>query len=301
MRNKNKEEIKMISAGLVKELREKTGAGMMECKKVLTETDGDMEKAEELLRKRGIAKAAKKSGRIAAEGIVTVYIAADKKVGSIIEVNAETDFVSKNEEFKEFVNTAAKVVAETNPADVEALLNTAYTGSDKTVGEVLTEKIATIGEHMSIRRFVRYEGNGLIEGYVHGDGRIAVLVDFEKGESDLAKDVCMQITAANPEYLERSEVSEERTKKEMEILKAQAMNEGKPAEIAEKMVQGRIGKFYAEICLVDQVFVKDSNVKVGELMASKGAKLNRFVRFEKGEGIEKAEENFAEEVMKQLQ
>lgn len=291
----------MISANLVKELREKTGAGMMDCKKVLTETDGDMEKAAELLRERGIAKAAKKSGRIAAEGLVTVYIADDKKVGSILEVNAETDFVSKNEEFKEFVNTVAKVVAESNPADLDALLNTKYSGTDKTVNEVLTDKIATIGEHMSIRRFARYEGTGLIEGYIHGDGRIAVLVDFEKGESVLAKDICMQITAANPEYLAREDVPEERTKKEMEILKAQAMNEGKPAEIAEKMVQGRIGKFYSEICLLDQVFVKDSDVKVGDLIASKGAKLNRFVRFEKGEGIEKAEENFAEEVMKQLQ
>lgn len=291
----------MVSAELVKQLREKTGAGMMDCKKVLTETDGDMEKAAELLRERGIAKAAKKSDRVAAEGLVTVYIAENKKVGSIVEVNAETDFVAKNEEFKEFVNTTAKVIVESNPADVEALLNTKYAGSDKTVSEVLTEKIATIGEHMSIRRFVRFESAGLVEGYVHGDGRIAVLVDFEKGETDLAKDICMQITAANPEYMERSEVPEERTKKEMEILKAQAMNEGKPAEIAEKMVQGRIGKFYSEICLVDQVFVKDSNVKVGDLIASKGAKLNRFVRFERGEGIEKAEENFAEEVMKQLQ
>ena len=291
----------MISAGLVKELREKTGAGMMDCKKVLTETNGDMEKAAELLRERGIAKAAKKSGRIAAEGVVTVYISEDNKVGSIIEVNAETDFVSKNDEFKEFVNTTAKVVAESNPADVEALLNTKYIGSDKTVGEVLTDKIATIGEHMSIRRFERYESAGLVEGYVHGDGRIAVLVDFDGGDSELAKDVCMQVTAANPEYLDRTAVPAERTEKEMEILKAQAMNEGKPAEIAEKMVQGRIGKFYAEICLVDQAFVKDPNVKVGDLISSKGAKLNRFVRFEKGEGIEKAEENFAEEVMKQLQ
>ena len=291
----------MISASLVKELREKTGAGMMDCKKVLTETDGDMEKAAELLRERGIAKAAKKSGRIAAEGLVAVYVSDDKKVGSIVEVNAETDFVAKNEEFKEFVTTVSKIIAESNPADVEALLNTKYIGTEKTVSEVLTEKIATIGEHMNIRRFERYESTGLVEGYVHGDGRIAVLVDFENGESALAKDICMQITAANPEFLNREEVPEERTKKEMEILKAQAMNEGKPAEIAEKMVLGRIGKFYSEICLLDQVFVKDSSVKVGDLISSKGAKLNRFVRFEKGEGIEKAEENFAEEVMKQLQ
>ena len=291
----------MISAGLVKELREKTGAGMMDCKKVLTETDGDMEKAAELLRERGIAKAAKKSGRIAAEGLVTVYLSDDRKVGSIVEVNAETDFVSKNEEFKDFVANVSKVIADKNPADVDSLLNEKYPETDKTVSEVLTEKIATIGEHMSIRRFERYESTGMVEGYIHGDGRIAVLVDFENGETTLAKDVCMQITAANPEYLAREDVPEERTKKEMEILKAQAMNEGKPAEIAEKMVQGRIGKFYSEICLLDQVFVKDSNVKVGDLISSKGAKLNRFVRFEKGEGIEKAEENFAEEVMKQLQ
>ena len=291
----------MISAGLVKELREKTGAGMMDCKKVLTETDGDMEKAAELLRERGIAKAAKKSGRIAAEGLVTVYLSDDRKIGSIVEVNAETDFVSKNEEFKDFVANVAKVIAEKAPADVDGLLNEKYPEIDKTVSEVLTEKIATIGEHMSIRRFERYESTGMVEGYIHGDGRIAVLVDFENGETTLAKDVCMQITAANPEYLDRKDVPEERTKKEMEILKAQAMNEGKPAEIAEKMVQGRIGKFYSEICLLDQVFVKDSSVKVGDLISSKGAKLNRFVRFEKGEGIEKAEENFAEEVMKQLQ
>ena len=290
----------MISAGLVKELREKTGAGMMDCKKVLTETDGDMEKAAELLRERGIAKAAKKSGRIAAEGLVTVYLSDDRKIGSIVEVNAETDFVSKNEEFKDFVANVAKVVADKAPADVDSLLNEKYPETEKTVNEVLTEKIATIGEHMSIRRFERYESTGMVEGYIHGDGRIAVLVDFENGETTLAKDVCMQITAANPEYLAREDVPEERTKKEMEILKAQAMNEGKPAEIAEKMVQGRIGKFYSEICLLDQVFVKDSNVKVGDLISSKGAKLNRFVRFEKGEGIEKAEENFAEEVMKQL-
>ena len=291
----------MITAQLDKELREKTGAGMMGCKKVLTETDGDMDKAAELLRERGIAKAAKKSGRIAAEGLVTVYLSDDRKIGSIVEVNAETDFVSKNEEFKDFVANVAKVVADKAPADVDSLLNEKYPETEKTVNEVLTEKIATIGEHMSIRRFERYESTGMVEGYIHGDGRIAVLVDFQNGETTLAKDVCMQITAANPEYLAREDVPEERTKKEMEILKAQAMNEGKPAEIAEKMVQGRIGKFYSEICLLDQVFVKDSSVKVGDLISSKGAKLNRFVRFEKGEGIEKAEENFAEEVMKQLQ
>ena len=290
----------MITAELVKQLREKTGAGMMDCKKVLTETDGDMEKAAELLRERGIAKAAKKSGRIAAEGLVAAYVSEDKKVGSIVEVNAETDFVAKNDEFVNFVNDVAEIVAKTNPADVEALLETTYKNEEKTVKEVLTEKIATIGENMTIRRFERFESQGLVESYIHGAGKIAVLVNFAKGESNLAKDVCMQIAAARPEYLNREAVPQDRVEKEMEILKAQAMNEGKPAEIAEKMVQGRIGKFYSEICLVDQEFVKDPNIKVGDLIKNNGAEIVGFARFEKGEGIEKKEENFAEEVMKQL-
>ena len=291
----------MITAELVKQLREKTGAGMMDCKKVLTETDGDMEKAAELLRERGIAKAAKKSGRIAAEGLVATYVSADKKVGSIVEVNAETDFVAKNDEFVNFVNDVAEIVATSNPTDVDGLLETSYKGTGKTVKEVLTEKIATIGENMTIRRFERFESTGLIESYIHGAGKIAVLVDFSKGNSNVAKDICMQIAAARPEYVNREAVPQDRVAKEMEILKAQAMNEGKPAEIAEKMVQGRIGKFYSEICLVDQEFVKDSSVKVSDVLKNNDADIVRFARFEKGEGIEKKEENFAEEVMKQLQ
>ena len=291
----------MITAELVKQLREKTGAGMMDCKKVLTETDGDMEKAAELLRERGIAKAAKKSGRVAAEGLVAAYVSEDKKVGAVVEVNAETDFVAKNDEFKAFVADVAEIVTLENPADVDALLEVKYKGTEKTVKEVLTDKIATIGENMSIRRFQRFESEGLVESYIHGDGKIAVLVSFAKGETVLAKDVCMQIAAAKPEYLNREAVPQEAVQKEMEILKAQAMNEGKPAEIAEKMVQGRIGKFYSEICLLDQEFVKDPSVKVGDLIKNKGSEMTRYARFEKGEGIEKKEENFAEEVMKQLQ
>ena len=273
----------------------------MDSKKVLTETDGDMEKAAELLRERGIAKAAKKSGRVAAEGLVAAYVSEDKKVGAIVEVNAETDFVAKNAEFVEFVNDIAEIVAQANPADLEALLGAQYKNAGKTVKEVLTDKIATIGENMTIRRFERFESEGLVESYIHGEGKIAVLVDFKAGDSVLAKDVCMQIAAARPEYFNRDSVPTDRVEKEMEILKAQAMNEGKPAEIAEKMVQGRIGKFYSEICLLDQEFVKDSSMKVGDLIKSKGAEMVRFGRFEKGEGIEKKEENFAEEVMKQLQ
>ncbi len=291
----------MITASQVKELREITGAGMMDCKKVLTETDGDMEKAMELLRERGIAKAAKKSDRIAAEGLVDCYISEDGKVGAIVEVNSETDFVGQNEEFKTFVMDIAKQVAEKNPANVEELLaQESITEAGKTVQEVLTDKIAKIGENMNIRRFERFESTGLVEKYIHGDGKIAVLVDFAKGDKAIAKDVCMQIAAAKPEYLKREDVPAERVEKEMEILKAQAMNEGKTAEIAEKMVQGRLGKFYGEICLVEQDFVKDSDKKVSKVLEENNAEIVRFARFEKGEGIEKKEENFAEEVANQL-
>lgn len=291
----------MVTASLVKELREKTGAGMMDCKKVLTETDGDMEKAIELLRERGIAKAAKKSGRVAAEGLVEAYISEDGKVGAVVEVNSETDFVAKNEEFKTFVMNIAKQVVKTNPKDVESLLEEdAIFESGKAVKDVLVEKIATIGENLNIRRFVRFESEGLVEKYIHGEGKIAVLVNMKKGDKEVAKDICMQIAAARPEFVKKEEVPEERVSKEMEILKVQTMNEGKPEAIAEKIVQGRIGKFYEEICLVDQAYVKDPNMKVNGLLKQKDAEVVEFARFEKGEGIEKKEENFAEEVMKQI-
>ncbi|MBP3707814.1 MAG: elongation factor Ts [Clostridia bacterium] len=291
----------MITASQVKDLREKTGAGMMDCKKVLTEADGDMEKAIELLRERGIAKAAKKSDRVAAEGLVAAYVSEDAKIGAVVEVNAETDFVASNAEFKAFVEDVAKQIATQNPANVEALLaQKSISDADKTVQEVLTNKIATIGENMSIRRFERFETNGMVAKYIHGDGKIAVLVEMEGSSEELAKDICMQIAAAKPEYLDRDSVPAERVEKEMEILKVQAMNEGKPAEIAEKIVQGRIGKFYGEICLVDQEFVKDPDKKVSQLLKENNAKINRFARLEKGEGIEKKEENFAEEVAKQI-
>ena len=291
----------MITAALVKELREKTGAGMMDCKKVLTETDGDLEKAAELLRERGIAKAAKKSGRIAAEGLVEAYISEDGKVGAVVEVNSETDFVAKNEEFQKFVMDVAKQVVEKNPATVEELLaQPSIAEEGKTVNEVLVNKIATIGENMSIRRFARFESNGLVAKYIHGNGKIAVLVNMENGNAELAKDICMQIAAARPEFVSREEVPADRLEKEKEILKAQTMNEGKPEAIAEKIVQGRIGKFYSEICLVDQAFVKNPDMKVSQLLKEKDAEVVEFARFEKGEGIEKKEENFAEEVMNQL-
>ena len=291
----------MVTASLVKELREKTGAGMMDCKKVLTETDGDMEKAIELLRERGIAKAAKKSGRVAAEGLVEAVVSEDGKSGAVIEVNSETDFVAKNEEFKTFVENVANQVLKTNPKDVEELLaQPAMFEEGKTVQEALVGKIATIGENLSIRRFARFESEGLVEKYIHGDGKIAVLVNMKSGDKEVAKDVCMQIAAARPEYLNEASVPAERLEKEKEILKAQTMNEGKPEAIAEKIVLGRIGKFYSEICLVDQEFVKDPSKKVSQLLKEHNAEVTEFARFEKGEGIEKKEENFAEEVMKQI-
>ena len=292
----------MIKASMVKELREKTGAGMMDCKKVLTEAEGDMEKAIELLREKGIAKAAKKSDRIAAEGLVLGYVAEDSKLGAIVEVNSETDFVAQNAEFRAFVEAVAKQIALKNPANVEELLEQeSIEESGKKVSEVLTDKIAKIGEKLSIRRFVRFETqDGLIEKYIHGDGKIAVLVNMRNADNVLAKDICMQIAAAKPEFLNREAVPEERVNKEMEILKVQAMNEGKPEAIAEKIVQGRVGKFYGEICLVEQEFVKDPSVKIQDLLKSKGAEIVEFARIEKGEGIEKKEENFAEEVMKQI-
>ena len=290
----------MITASMVKELREKTGAGMMDCKKVLTETDGDLEKAAELLREKGITKAAKKSGRVAAEGMVEAYISEDEKVGAIVEVNSETDFVAKNEEFRTFVMDVAKQIVKNNPESVEALLaEPAMFEEGKTVNEALIGKIATIGENISIRRFARFETtDGLIEKYIHGDGKIAVLVNMTSGTKELAKDVCMQIAAARPEFIDRDQVPAERVEKEKEILKIQTMNEGKPEAIAEKIVLGRINKFYQEICLVDQEFVKDPSKKVSDIL--KDSKVLEFARFETGEGIEKKEENFAEEVMKQL-
>ena len=290
----------MVTAALVKELREKTGAGMMDCKKVLTETDGDLEKAAELLREKGITKAAKKSGRVAAEGMVEAYISEDEKVGAIVEVNSETDFVAKNEEFRTFVMDVAKQIVKNNPESVEALLaEPAMFEEGKTVNEALIGKIATIGENISIRRFARFETtDGLIEKYIHGDGKIAVLVNMTSGTKELAKDVCMQIAAARPEFIDRDQVPAERVEKEKEILKIQTMNEGKPEAIAEKIVLGRINKFYQEICLVDQEFVKDPSKKVSDIL--KDSKVLEFARFETGDGLEKKEENFAEEVMKQL-
>ena len=291
----------MVTAAQVKELREKTGAGMMECKKVLAETDGNEEKAIELLKERGVLKAEKKSGRIAAEGLVNVYISDDKKVGAIVEVNCETDFVSRGDDFKAFVASIAKQVATQDPKDVEDLLAQKYVEDESiTVQEALTNLIAKIGENMSIRRFDRYVTEGALTGYLHNEGAIGVLVDLSADDEELGQDICLQITAGKPEFLNEDDVPADRLEKEKEILKAQVINEGRPENVAEKIVMGRLGKFYGEYCLVDQEFVKDSSQLVKDVLKSKGVTINRFARLERGEGIEKKQENFAEEIAKQV-
>ena len=291
----------MVTAAQVKELREKTGAGMMECKKVLAETDGNEEKAIELLKERGVLKAEKKSGRIAAEGLVNTYISDDKKVGAIVEVNCETDFVSRGDDFKAFVASIAKQVATQDPKDVEDLLAQKYIEDESiTVQEALTNLIAKIGENMSIRRFERYVTEGAVTGYLHNEGAIGVLVDLSQDDVELGQDICLQITAGKPEFLNEDDVPADRLEKEKEILKAQVINEGRPENVAEKIVMGRLGKFYGEYCLVDQEFVKDSSQLVKDVLKSKGVTNNRFARLERGEGIEKKQENFAEEIAKQV-
>lgn len=289
----------MISASTVKELREITGAGMMDCKKALTETNGDIEKAIEYLREKGISKAAKKSSRVAAEGVVAAFVSEDAKTGAVIEVNAETDFVSKNEEFVAFVNKLVEIVAEKAPKDVEELKTMEFENG-KTVEEVLTEKIATIGENMSIRRFERIETDNLVGKYIHGNGQIAVLVELKGGNPEVAKDVCMQVAALNAEFLDESQIPADRVEKEKEIITQQTINEGKPANIAEKIAEGRLKKYFEELCLVHQKFVKDSSKTVSEYVKENGGEIVKFYRLEKGEGIEKKEDNFVEEVMSQL-
>ena len=295
-----------FTANDVKTLRERTGCGMMDCKKALTETNGDMDKAIEFLREKGLAAVAKKAGRIAAEGLVCGMVDEAKKVGVLVEVNSETDFVAKNQDFVNFVEQIAKTVIAENPADVDALMEVKAFGSEDTVAAVLQEKVLTIGENLKIRRFVRLEGD--LVTYIHGNGRIGVIAKFntdvagKEGFEAYTKDIAMQIAAANPQYLNRADVPSETLEKEKEILTAQAINEGKPANIAEKMVMGRINKFYKEVCLTEQEFVKDGDLTIAKY-TDKVAKelggtisIESFTRFEKGEGLEKRNDNFADEV-----
>ena len=287
----------MFTAKDVKELRERTGCGMMDCKKALTECNGDMEKAIEFLREKGLAAATKKAGRIAAEGIVTTYVNDDATVASIIEVNSETDFVAKNADFQSFVAQLAKIVAEENPADVESFMTMKYDDS-MTVEAALQDKILTIGENMKIRRFARYEGK--VASYVHGGGKIGVLTLIEGEDTNAAKEVAMHIAAINPLYVSKDVVPEADVEKEKNIIIAQIKedpkNASKPDAIIEKMVGGKLGKFFEQNCLLEQEFCVNPDFKVAKYLESKGVKLLDYVRFEKGEGLEKREDNFADEV-----
>ncbi|MGL6174208.1 MAG: translation elongation factor Ts [Cellulosilyticaceae bacterium] len=300
-----------ITAAMVKELRERTGAGMMDCKKVLQEVEvnGDIEKAIEVLREKGLAKAAKKAGRIAAEGLVKEAVAADGKTAALVEINSETDFVAKNDQFVTFVNQVAQMVLENEVSDVEELKALPWIeDASTTVGDVLTEKIATIGENLTLRRFARLTTEGTLVAYTHGGGKIVSIVELATEDAkakEVGRNVAMQIAAVNPEYISMNDVSPEKIAKEKEILMHQAINEnpGKPENIIEKMITGRLNKQLKEICLLEQEYVKDPDLTVAKYVAAELGNqdvVKNFVRFETGEGIEKATENFAEEVAKQI-
>nr|WP_038811351.1 translation elongation factor Ts [Clostridioides difficile] len=299
-----------ITAQMIKELRESTGAGMMDCKKALQEAEGNMEKAVDLLREKGLSKAAKKAGRVAAEGLVAIEMNDDNTVASMVEVNSETDFVAKNEDFKVFVKDAACMALATDKEDIASLLGETHK-EGITLQEVLNNRVAKIGEKLDFRRFAKVVTNGQVAGYIHGGGKIGVLVEMETEARDakvleLGKDVAMQVAAMNPKYVSRDEVDAEYIAHETEVLTQQALNEGKPANIVEKMVKGRLEKELKEVCLLEQTFVKNPDITVKQLVADvakavgSDIKVVKVVRFEVGEGIQKREENFAEEVAKQL-
>lgn len=288
----------MISASLVKELRELSGAGMMDCKKALEACNGDIESAKDWLREKGFAKAIKKESRIAAEGLANIYIDGDKAV--ILEVNSETDFVSKSDDFKELIEVVGKSILASDAKTVEEALALPCEGA--TVNDYIVAKTAKIGEKLSLRRFeiLKKEAGEVFGGYLHMGGKIAVLAKLKGANEDVAKDVAMQAAAMRPEFIFESEISEDRIAKEKEVFINQAVEEGKPADIAEKMVEGRLRKFFKEITLVHQAFIKDGNVDVMTYVANNGGEIVRVVRYEVGEGMEKRNENFAEEVMNQV-
>ncbi|WP_017727340.1 translation elongation factor Ts [Halalkalibacterium ligniniphilum] len=290
-----------VTASMVKELRERTGAGMMDCKKALTETNGDMEKAIDLLREKGIAKASKKADRVAAEGLA--YVKSEGNKAIIVEVNSETDFVAKNENFQNLVAELASHLLSQSPTSVEEALEQPLNGSSETVQEYINSAIAKIGEKISLRRFeiVEKEDGDVFGEYLHMGGRIGVLtVIGGSNDTELAKDIAMHVAAIKPTYVTRDEVSKEEVEREREVLKQQALNEGKPENIVEKMVEGRLSKYFEQVCLLDQPFVKDGDQKVGKYVQNKGASVKSFIRYEVGEGMEKREDNFAEEVMSQV-
>ena len=287
-----------ITASLVKELRERSGAGMMDCKKALSECDGDIDAAIDYLREKGIAKATKKEGRIAAEGLANIYIKEDKAV--ILEVNSETDFVSKNEEFTTMMDTIGKAILNSDATSLETALDVSL--EEGTVKDLIIAKTAKIGEKISLRRLevVNKEKDEVFGSYLHMGGRIAVLTVLKGATEEIAKDVAMQAAAMHPNYVFIEDVPEDVVAREREILKEQSMNEGKPADIAEKMVEGRLKKFYKEICLAEQAFIKDSDMNVATYVKNAGGEIKNMIRYEVGEGIEKKEEDFAQEVMNQV-
>ena len=289
----------MISASLVKELREITGAGMLDCKNALEANSGNLEESINWLREKGISKAAKKADRIAAEGKAEIVIKDNSAV--IVELNSETDFVAKNEEFKELINTIIETIFENEPKTNEEVLN--LNVQDKKVSELIAEKTAKIGEKLSFRRFekITKNDNESFGSYIHMGGKIAVLTTVEDASEETAKDVSMHAAAMRPSYVKKTEVPSEVIEKEKEILKEQAINEGKPTDIAEKMVLGRIEKFFKEVCLEEQPFVKDGDISVANFVKNSGGKITNMIRYEVGEGLEKREENFAEEVAKQME
>ena len=301
----------VVTASMVKELRERTGAGMMDCKNTLVEADGDIEKAIELLREKGLAKAAKKAGRIASQGLIQLAFTEDGKKAAAIEVNAETDFVAKNEEFVEFVDTLCDMVLNNDVKDMDEFMTLKYM-DEGTVQDALNNKIAKIGENMSIRRFVKCEEPGVVHvGYVHGNGRIGVIIGLKTEASledvyTLGRDLAMQVASMNPRFIAESDIDQEYIENEKNILIQQALNEGKPQNIVEKMVVGRLKKELKEICLLEQSFVKDTDISVKQYIddtsraLGKAVEVTEMVRYEVGEGIEKKEENFAEEVAKQM-
>ena len=299
-----------ITAQMVKDLRESTGAGMMDCKNALVEAEGNMERAIDVLREKGLSKAAKKADRIAAEGLVSIEVNEDNTVASIVEVNSETDFVAKNEDFKTFVKDAAKMALATDKEDLADLLAETH-AEGIALSEVLNNRIATIGEKLDVRRFVKVSTEGQVAGYIHGGGKIGVLVEMVTTARDaqvvtMGKDIAMQVAAMNPKYVSRNDVDQDYIAHETDILTQQALNEGKPANIVEKMIKGRLEKQLKEVCLLEQPFVKNPDLTIKQLIAETAKKVDaeievvRVVRFEVGEGIAKKEENFAEEVAKQL-
>lgn len=287
-----------MNAKLIKELRDISGAGMMDCKKALEENDNDIKKATEWLREKGIAKAAKKAGRIAAEGLSTVITEGNKAV--ILEINCETDFVAKNEKFQNFVNEVARTILNSNAKTNEEAL--ALPCEDGTLSDAVTNMTATIGEKISFRRFTLLEKSDdqNFGAYIHMGGKISVLTLLDGANEEVAKDVSMHAAAMRPEYVKKEQVPEEQVEHEKKILTEQAIAEGKPANIAEKMVMGRINKFYKEICLEEQEFVKDNSVSVAKYVSNNGGKIVDVIRYEVGEGLEKRQENFAEEVAAQM-